>query len=236
MKTLVVLAALLIPSTAYAQLSVADAPVTIEGARWCNTITRPAPANTTASFTYKTIGGTATAPGDFVTKSGKQSIRKNAKQITVCGDTTDDAVFENDEKFYFEITPTNTTAIRRTATNTIRDNELAPPTPAPAWTPRPTTAWNGLDGASYARATKTCASINTTVETNRVGIFYPGVTIGIVYKLLPTAGWGPNPSWGHSEYPVNINGQKGVTWTVVPLTSIQPITVAQECLEGVDQQ
>jgi hypothetical protein len=110
---------------------------------------------------------------------------------------------------------------------------LVPPTPIP--TPTPPMEWKliALRGgnAYYARAKITCPSIYSTAETARVGIKYPGVVAGQIYRLIlggPSSMVRTPPlgSWGAAA-----NGAS--LWTLENPTGGQAISVAETCLEGV---
>lgn len=115
-----------VPAQAQRGLSVSDG-VTVEGQNACSTVSASGPLGQTATFNYQFIGGEATAPADFTAKSGQQSVRKNASKITLCTATTQDTIFENDERLFVKISPVrNATIVRATGTQTIRDDDPAP--------------------------------------------------------------------------------------------------------------
>lgn len=128
-KAILLLAGLSWPAIANAQLSVADQR-TVEGKQWCAVVQLPAPATKTTSFSYRTVNDTAQAPADFAARSGKQSVRRGTSRITICGATTDNAVWQGDRQFFFEIFNAAVPISRARAAMVIGENDPAPPPPA----------------------------------------------------------------------------------------------------------
>lgn len=188
-----------------------------------------------STATFKMTAGTALAGSDFIAATGTLTFpaAKSCQEIIVT--LVDDTLLESPEAFTVTIKAgTNARLYRGTATATITDDDIPPPPPMPSWIAYPAgTPWSGLNIARHARATKDCSSIYRTTETDRVGIFFLGVKIGDIYSLLTVDTLHPVPSWGWTSAR-NIAGQNGDTWTLQ--ATPEPITVVQECLEGVRQQ
>ncbi len=95
-------------------------------------VTLSAPSGIEVSFFYETADGTATAGSDYAAASGTLVFAPGEVSRTIRVAILDDALYEADEET-FELSLSalrNATAADDSATGTIRDNDLAPPTVA----------------------------------------------------------------------------------------------------------
>jgi hypothetical protein len=171
-----------------ATISVGSVQIT-EGQQWCIPVTRTSGSKSqTASFTFRTINGTAIAPADYIARSGSQSVRKGTNKITICGTTNNDTLVEPTETFQFSITAANANTIVQNGigTITILDNDVILPPP-------PTVSWIAADlaTADYMRTTGACATWPEQTP----------ITIGTVFARLvpgpmayPISHW----AWGYT--------------------------------------
>ena len=95
-------------------------------------VTLSAPSGIEVSFSYETADGTATAGGDYAAAKGTLAFAPGETSGTIRVAVLDDAVHEADEEtFSLALSELrNATAADDSATGTIRDNDLAPPSAA----------------------------------------------------------------------------------------------------------
>lgn len=253
--------ALSTPAFAARGLTVGDSTV-VEGGQWCVTVAASLPRNQSASFRYTTVNDTAKAGVDFVAKSGQQTVRKNTNQITICGATIQNTVFQNDRRFFVDITAvSNATIVRARGYITLRDDD---PKPTVTWCKGGVTVPYGQPCPPDPPATQTCPDGSVIPATSVCPVVPPTPTGWIQYPLTePYRGlnkathalatvtcpsikpdWGPGVTAGqvyvlvgigahHYEGGPNINH-----WSVVkegsgPVTTSNPSsTVLTECLIG----
>ena len=113
-------------------LSVADAAGDEDVGALEFAVTLSAPSGTEVSFSYETADGTATAGGDYAAASGTLMFARGEVSQTIRVAILDDALHEADEEtFSLALSELrNATAADDSATGTIRDNDLAPPSVA----------------------------------------------------------------------------------------------------------
>lgn len=185
-----------------------------------------------STINYFTANDSAIAPADFAARSGGLTMSATGSSLSFTFPVIDDALVEGHErvKIVVRVTTNGTPALLEGFV-TIADNDVAAPPPPPP-PPPPGDLWTvaPLVEGGYARARATCSSIYRSAESDRVGIAYPGITAGTVYKVIPGG-------WGHSPLK-SLEGHTGETWTLLaigePYVPFGPfITVAAACLEGV---
>ena len=113
-------------------LSVADAAGDEDVGALEFAVTLSAPSGIEVSFSYETADGTATAGGDYAAAKGTLAFAPGETSGTIRVAILDDAVHEADEEtFSLALSELrNATAADDSATGTIRDNDLAPPSAA----------------------------------------------------------------------------------------------------------
>jgi hypothetical protein len=91
------------------------------------TVNLSAASGNEVSLNYQTANGTAAAPGDYTTTSGILTIPAGNTSETINVSVIDDAIDENNETFYVNLSnPVNATIADNQAVGTINDNDAAP--------------------------------------------------------------------------------------------------------------
>jgi hypothetical protein len=105
-------------------LRVSDASLTDEGAGLSFTVSLAAASPETVSVHYATQSGTATAPGDYVSKSGVLTFTPGQTSQAVVVSSVNDTVDEVDEYFYVRLTePVNAPVADEWGSGYINDND-----------------------------------------------------------------------------------------------------------------
>lgn len=116
------------PVVSIADVGVDEGDTGTTAATFAVSLDRPAPAGgTTVSFA--TANGTAAAPGDFEAKTGTVTVPQGQSTAEVTVDVKGDFALEPDETFSVALSaPQNGTIGDGSATGTIRNDDVAPPT------------------------------------------------------------------------------------------------------------
>ena len=105
-------------------LRVSDASLTDEGANLSFTVSLAAASPETVSVHYATQNGTATAPGDYISKSGVLTFAPGQTSQAVVVSSVNDTVDEVDEYFYVRLTePVNAPVADEWGSGYINDND-----------------------------------------------------------------------------------------------------------------
>jgi acid phosphatase type 7 len=119
------------PGGGGATLTVSDAAVT-EGSAGTTalvfTVQLAGSAKSTATVSYATSNGSATAPGDYAASSGTLTLSKQNRTRTITVQVVGDTVDEQDETVLMQLSSASGAAIADgSGTGTIRDDDGAPP-------------------------------------------------------------------------------------------------------------
>ena len=156
--------------TGQPRISVADPVPRSEGATLSYTATLSQPSERMVAADFATADGTAAAPGDYVSRTGRLSFAPGETETTVRVVSAADSLDEVDETVLLGLSnPTNATVVDGSATGLIRDDDPSPaltvadagPTPEAAGS---TTFDVGLSSASGKTVTVDFATADGTAH------------------------------------------------------------------------
>lgn len=138
------------------------------------TVGLSAPSGRDVSVAFATADGSATAPGDYITTTGRVTIPAGATSRPVSVPIVDDSAVEGQETFDLRLSaPTNATLGSAGATATIVDNDVPPPPPAPtsgsSGTPTATPGSTAPAGTLPKLPTTTVAPVVVKTPTSSSG-------------------------------------------------------------------